>query len=242
MANQKTITESREETRIDWKVISVRFIFTTLLIGAALFLPAGRLDWWEGWVYLIYTAGTLILSRIVLIKKYPDIAQERMDAGKKENVKAWDKYLVQIVAVFFPIAAWVIGGLDERFGWSPELADGVQIAAFAVSCAASVFSTWAMFANRFFSSHVRIQFDRGHTVIRGGPYQYVRHPGYAGAVVSWIAAGIFFGSYWMAIPIILTIAAFIVRTALEDRTLQDELPGYREYTQEVRYRLIPGIW
>ena len=193
-------------------------------------------------MYLIYTAGTLIVSRIVLIKKFPDTAQERMDAGKKENVKAWDKYLVQMVAVIMPIAAWILAGLDVRFNWSPELSDGIQIAAFVVSCAASLFSTWAMFVNPFFSSHVRIQTDRGHTVTRSGPYRFVRHPGYAGAVVSWMATGIFFGSYWMAIPILLTIAVLVVRTALEDRTLQEELSGYQEYTTEVKYRLIPGIW
>jgi protein-S-isoprenylcysteine O-methyltransferase Ste14 len=240
--NKQKKGDTKNETVIDWKVIVVRFGFTTLLMAAALFLPAGRWDWWEGWVYLIYTAGTLFLSRIVLIKKYPDTAQERMDAGKKENVKVWDKYLVQIVAVIMPIAAWVIAGLDFRFKWSPELTDSIQITAFVVSCAASIFSTWAMFANPFFSSHVRIQTDRGHTVTRSGPYRFVRHPGYAGAVVSWMAAGIFFGSYWMAIPILLIIAVFVVRTALEDRTLQNELPGYKEYTSEVKCRLIPGIW
>jgi protein-S-isoprenylcysteine O-methyltransferase Ste14 len=241
MKQQKEI-DNHSKTVIDWKVIVVRFVFTTFIIAAALFLPAGRWDWWEGWMYLIYTAGTLIVSRIVLIKKFPDTAQERMDAGKKENVKAWDKYLVQMVAVIMPIAAWILAGLDVRFNWSPELSDGIQIAAFVVSCAASLFSTWAMFVNPFFSSHVRIQTDRGHTVTRSGPYRFVRHPGYAGAVVSWMATGIFFGSYWMAIPILLTIAVLVVRTALEDRTLQEELSGYQEYTTEVKYRLIPGIW
>jgi protein-S-isoprenylcysteine O-methyltransferase Ste14 len=242
MQQSKKKKDNHSITVIDWKVIVVRFTFTTFLIAAALFLPAGRLDWWEGWVYLIYTAGTLLVSRIVLIKKFPDTAQERMDAGKKENVKAWDKYLVQLVAVIMPTSALIIAGLDVRFKWSPDLPDSIQTAAFVMSCAASLFSTWAMFANPFFSSHVRIQTDRGHTVTRSGPYRFVRHPGYAGAVVNWIGVGIFFGSYWMAIPILLAIIMFIVRTALEDRTLQEELPGYRAYTQEVKYRLIPGIW
>jgi protein-S-isoprenylcysteine O-methyltransferase Ste14 len=243
MPRQKKLqAESRENVEIDWKVILVRFMFTTGLMGGLLFLSAGRLDWWEGWVYLIYTITTLIVSRIILIIKFPETAQERMDAGHKDNVKHWDKFLMPIVAWSMPMVAWVVAGLDVRFGWSPEIPDGVQIAAFVVSCAASLFSTWAMFANQFFSSHVRIQTDRGHTVTRSGPYRFVRHPGYAGAIISWIAAVIFFGSYWMAIPVFITIIAFIVRTALEDRTLQEELPGYREYTQEVRYRLFPGIW
>ena len=241
--NDQKIKNNRTiDISINWKVIAVRFTFTTLLIAAALFLPAGRLDWWEGWVYLVYTAATLIISRIILISKYPDTAQERMDAGKKENVKVWDKYLVQIVAVIMPIAAWIIAGFDVRFRWSPDLPDSIQIAAFLVSCLASLFSTWAMFANPFFSSHVRIQTDRGHTVTRSGPYRFVRHPGYAGAVLSWATAVVFFGSYWMAIPAFLTIAALILRTGLEDQVLQEELHGYQAYTQDVKYRLIPGIW
>ncbi|MDO9547139.1 MAG: isoprenylcysteine carboxylmethyltransferase family protein [Pelolinea sp.] len=243
MADQgKNEVDSKEKSVIDWKVVAGRFVFTTALMGGLLFLSAGRWNWWEGWVYLIYTAGNLIISRVVLIYKFPETAQERMDAGKKENVKKWDKYLVPIVAVSMPMAAWLIAGLDVRFGWSPALPDSVQIAAFVVSAAGSLFSTWAMFANPFFSSHVRIQTDRGHTVTRSGPYQFVRHPGYAGGIICWIGAAVFFGSYWMAIPVFLTIIALIVRTALEDRTLQEELPGYREYTQEVRYRLFPGIW
>lgn len=227
---------------IDWKVILVRFMFTIGLMGGLLFLSAGRLDWWEGWVYLIYTITTLIVSRIILIIKFPETAQERMDAGHKDNVKHWDKFLIPIVAWSMPMAAWVIAGLDVRFGWSPALPDGVQIVAFVMSCAASLFSTWAMFANPFFSSHVRIQTDRGHSVTNSGPYRFMRHPGYAGAIVNWIAAVIFFGSYWMVIPVFLIIVAFVVRTALEDRTLREELPGYREYMEEVRYRLFPGIW
>lgn len=243
MATQeKKAIDSEKKTVIDWKVITVRFVFTGGLMGAILFFSSGRLDWREGWVYFIYTFGTLVVSRIVLILKFPETAQERMDAGQKENVKSWDKFLVPIVAWSMPLAAWVIAGLDARFGWSPELPDSIQLAAFVVSAAASLFSTWAMFANQFFSSHVRIQTDRGHTVTRSGPYQFMRHPGYAGAIISWIAATVYFGSYWMAIPVALTVIALIIRTALEDRTLQEELTGYLEYTQDVRYRLFPGIW
>jgi len=105
-----------------------------------------------------------------------------------------------------------------------------------------MFSTWATFTNRFFSSHVRIQADRGHTIVRTGPYRFMRHPGYTSGIVSWLSTPIFFSSIWAWIPTILTIIGYIIRTALEDRTLQEELPGYMEYTQEVRYRLLPGIW
>jgi len=99
-----------------------------------------------------------------------------------------------------------------------------------------------MLANRFFSSHVRIQTERGHQVVDRGPYRIVRHPGYAGLLVTWVAAPLFFSSYWMLIPTVIAIAAGVWRAALEDHTLQEELPGYKEYARRVRYRLLPGIW
>ncbi len=99
-----------------------------------------------------------------------------------------------------------------------------------------------MLANRFFSSHVRIQTDRGHMVVNQGPYKYVRHPGYAGGLLSWVASPIFFSSYWVIIPTMLAITASVIRTSKEDQTLQEELPGYADYVREVKYRLLPGIW
>ena len=106
----------------------------------------------------------------------------------------------------------------------------------------SLVGSWAMFANRFFSSHVRIQTERGHTVISEGPYRVVRHPGYAGGLISWLAAPVFFSSYWVIIPMVLVLIASVIRTALEDQTLLVELPGYKDYARKVKYRLIPGIW
>ena len=96
--------------------------------------------------------------------------------------------------------------------------------------------------NRFFSSHVRIQTDRGHVVVDKGPYSVVRHPGYAGGLLAWIAAPVFFSSWWVAVPCVITIGLNIYRIILEDRTLQEELSGYKEYAERVRWRLFPGIW
>jgi protein-S-isoprenylcysteine O-methyltransferase Ste14 len=140
------------------------------------------------------------------------------------------------------LAGHRIAGLDERFSWSPDLPDYIQIIALAVIFLGSMFGTWAMLANRFFSSHVRIQTDRGHNVVSSGPYRILRHPGYAGAVLGWVAAPVFFSSIWVVIPAVFAIAAGILRTSLEDQTLQEELPGYKEYASKVRYRLVPGIW
>ena len=224
------------------RIVILRFIFTIILMLAVLFLSAGRLDWWEGWVYAGFTLVVLIVSRVVMLISNPDMIIERMAAGQEDNVKPWDKIIVPIIALYLPLITWIVAGLDARFGWSPDLPDGIQITALLVNFAASMFSTWATFANRFFSSHVRIQADRGHTVARTGPYRFMRHPGYTGGIVSWLSTPIFFSSVWTWIPTILTIIGYVIRTALEDRILQEELPGYMEYTREVRYRLLPGIW
>ena len=147
-----------------------------------------------------------------------------------------------ITALVGPVVSWIIAGLDVRFGWSQDLPNWIQIIALGVIFAGGMLGTWAMIINQFFSSHVRIQTDRGHTVVQKGPYRVVRHPGYAGAVVSWIAAPVFFSSYWVLVPMVLVLIGMVIRTELEDRTLQEELSGYAEYARKVKFRLIPGIW
>jgi protein-S-isoprenylcysteine O-methyltransferase Ste14 len=234
-------TSNNGISALTWKVV-FRMAFTALLMLAVLFLAAGRLDWWEAWAYVNMSLVILLGSRGILVLKYPDLALERAQARGREGVKAWDKILMPIVAFYGPLVSWVVAGLDVRFGWSPDLPDAIQWAALAVIALGSLIGTWAMLTNRFFSSHVRIQTDRGHTVVNTGPYRYVRHPGYAGGLLSWLAGPFFFSSYWVAIPTILVIFANILRTSLEDRALQEELPGYREYAAQVRYRLVPGVW
>jgi len=228
-------------TGIPWQAV-IRFLITTIFTLGVLFLSAGRLQWWEGWAYTGMTLFVLELSRSLILLKNPDMARERADAGKKEDVKAWDKIIVPLIAIYGPLVSLIIAGLDERFGWTPDLPDSIQIIALCVIFLGTMVSTWAMVVNRFFSSHVRIQTDRGHTVISAGPYRVVRHPGYAGGIFAWIATPVFFSSYWVVIPTVAVILLTIIRTALEDRTLKEELPGYREYTERVRYRLLPGIW
>jgi protein-S-isoprenylcysteine O-methyltransferase Ste14 len=228
-------------TGIPWLAV-IRFLVTTIFMLGVLFLSTGSLHWWEGWAYTGMTLLLLVLSRSLILLKNPDMVKERAEAGKKEDVKAWDKILVSLIAIYGPLVSWIIAGLDERFGWTPDLPDYIQFIALCVIFLGIMVSTWAMVVNRFFSSHVRIQTDRGHTVVSAGPYHVVRHPGYAGGIFAWIAMPVFFSSYWVAIPSIVVITLTIIRTTLEDRTLKEELPGYREYTERVRYRLMPGIW
>jgi len=243
MKNQTSPQSNKSETSsILWKA-GLRFLVTILFMLVILFLAGGRLDWWEAWAYVAMTLVVLISSRARLIYKNPDLAQERAaSADQKEGVKPWDKILMPLTAIYLPLISWVVAGLDERFGWSPDLPDIIQVIALVVIFLGSLIGSWAMITNRFFSSHVRIQTDRGHTVVNTGPYRIVRHPGYAGGIISWLAAPVFFSSYWVIIPTILAAICSFLRTKLEDRTLQEELPGYKKYALEVPYRLVPGIW
>jgi protein-S-isoprenylcysteine O-methyltransferase Ste14 len=224
------------------QIVIIRSIITIAVMIGVLFLSAGRWDWWEGWVYCAFTLIILIGSRAVMFANDPDMIVERMAAADEENVKPWDKFFVPVIALITPLITWIIVGLDKRFGWSPDLPNWAQLTALGANFIGTIFSTWATFANRFFSSHVRIQTDRGHIVVKDGPYRFMRHPGYMGGIVSWLSTPVFFSSIWAWIPSLLTVAGYVVRTALEDRTLQEELPGYKEYAQEVRYRLLPGVW
>ncbi len=227
----------------DFKVV-LRLVIFVLLTPAALFIPAGRLDWGMGWVFVgVYIFATVV-SRVIVMRQDPDLAVERAKSIERdrEGVKDWDKLLSLLVALLGPLLIWIVAGLDERFGWSPPISPWLAIVAIIVALLGSVLGTWAMLSNTFFSGTVRIQEERGHTVASGGPYRYVRHPGYVSGILFDVATPLILGSLWALIPTALTICAFVVRTALEDKTLREELDGYDEYARQTRYRLLPGVW
>lgn len=207
-----------------------------LLIAVLLFASAGRLDWLWAWVYL--GTGIVILAINASVMS-PELIAERGEP--RENVKKWDRVLTTLT-IIPTFALFVIVGLDERFKWSPELPLAVHVVALLIATLGQGVFTWAMASNKYFSTAVRIQMDRGHTVATGGPYRYVRHPGYAAFIITWLCNPLLFGSLWALIPGGIIAVFLIVRTALEDRTLWEELEGYKEYAQRVRYRLVPGIW
>jgi len=219
-----------------------RFLFTTLLMIGIFWLSSGRLDWWEMWAYLVNFLIVVVAGRVYLMVRDPELIRERMQADKMENVKSWDKWLMPLIAVYMPLLTLVVAGLDKRFGWTPGLPDWIQIIALGILFLSGMLGNWAMRTNRFFSSQVRIQTDRGQHVVDMGMYSVVRHPGYASGLLAWFAAPVLFSSWPAAIPCVVTILLYIYRTKKEDRVLQEELPGYKEYTERVRYRLIPRIW
>ena len=214
----------------------LQVVIQTLLIAAILFIASGRLDWGWAWAYLGVGVGILVINASVLP---PELIAER--GQPKENVKDWDRVLA-IFIIIPTLGTLIVIGLDERYGWSPQLAWGIHLTALAFLALGQGLFTWAMASNKFFSTAVRIQMDRSHAVASGGPYRYVRHPGYVGYIISWFATSLTLGSLWALIPAGLVMCLMVVRTALEDRTLLEELDGYQDYAAQVHYRLLPGIW
>ncbi len=210
-----------------------------LFLAASLFLAAGRLDWWMAWAYVGVYVSITVVGLFVIMPKSPELAEER--AHPKEDSKEWDRRLTGGTILLWP-ATLIVAGLDLRFGWSPRLALSLQLTGLAFLALGNMLGVWAMASNKFYSRLVRIQKERGHTVATSGPYRYVRHPGYAGVSVYSLATPLLLSSLWAFIPTGIMVIILIVRTALEDRVLHEELPGYVEYAQRTRYRLLPGIW
>jgi len=219
--------------------ILLRLMTFVLILAAILFIAAGRWDWVMGWVYMAMYACVTVIA-VLVVPLDPELIEERTQI--KEGVKEWDKRITVIGSVLYPLAIFIVAGLDARHGWSPRVPLMLQVAALVAAAVGNLISIWATAVNRFYSRWVRIQKERGHVVISDGPYRYLRHPGYLGQIIFSLASTLALGSLWALIPGSLFAMLLVVRTALEDRTLQDELDGYKEYTQRVRHRLIPHIW
>ena len=214
-------------------------ILKLVLGGVFIYVIAGRTDYWQGWVLVGVGVVSYIAALVVMWDKR-DLIRERSKPGP--GVKGWDRAMVAVFRVLLS-AVLVVGYLDAgRYGWSPSFPWWVYVVAYGAMTAATVPAMWAMRVNAFFSSHVRIQTDRGHAVCSEGPYAWVRHPGYSGILLYGPLLPIVMGSLWALIPGLLCIPLLVWRTMREDATLQAELPGYREYAAEVKYRLLPGVW
>lgn len=217
---------------------------TYSLIPLILLGCGGDLAWWQGWVYsvMIYIVG--IGARLWAERRHPGLMMERTRIGMRQdsNVKPWDRVLAPLMAISVSFPLVIVAGLDHRFGWSPDFPIWVNILGLVMIGAGYALGAWAIAENRFFSGMVRIQTDRCHTVCDTGPYRFVRHPGYAGNILPLPGLALALSSTWTLIPAAVALVIAVVRTALEDRTLQAELPGYQEYSRRVRYRLFPGVY
>ena len=220
----------------------VRLVLIHLSVPLTLLACGGDLRWWQGWVFflLIVTAG--VGGRIWAERRHPGLMAERTQSLRASDVKSWDKILGPLMALTLSFPLVIVAGLDHRFEWSPLFPAWLNIAGISLVALGYAFAAWAFSENRFFSSLMRIQTDRGHVVCDSGPYRIVRHPGYAGNLLSLPGIVLALGSVWTLVPVGVALIVAVLRTALEDRTLQEELPGYREYTNRVRSRLFPGVY
>jgi protein-S-isoprenylcysteine O-methyltransferase Ste14 len=226
--------------KLNFKIVAT--FFFALFFTFIPLIVSGDYYWIEGWTLAILSIVVSILSRILAAHKNPDIIQERANFTGAEGIKPWDKKIVPMIAFYMPLINYLIIGLDRRFSWSIPVLVYVRVLGLVIFLSGFFLSTWAMVENRFFSSVVRIQTERGHTVCDTGPYRWVRHPGYLGGLIGWVGIPLFLGSLWGYIPVLIEMTLYVIRARLEDQTLQAELPGYKEYAQHTRYRLLPGIW
>jgi protein-S-isoprenylcysteine O-methyltransferase Ste14 len=220
----------------------VRLIVVYLFIPLILFACGWDIGWWQAWVFTLLVMLAGIGGRLWAEHRHPGLMAERAKFEKAPNMKPWDKILAPLMAFSIAFPLCIVAGLDHRFGWSAAFPVWLNLLGFVLVAAGYAFAVWALVENRFFSGVVRIQTDRGHVVCDTGPYQIVRHPGYAGNILPLPGMVLAFSSLWTLIPAAVALVIIIVRTALEDRTLQDELPGYRDYARRVRSRLFPRIY
>lgn len=230
-------TPSTQKSALRWLR---RETIGNLVLILMLFGIVGRWDWWNGWalsaIYILWSLGTVIF----ILPVNPQMLAERAQPPKDR--KQWDFIAVSVMGVFL-LATYITACLDIRFDWATSFPLWVQITGLVFAVLGyNVILMWSMVSNAYFTAIVRIQTDREHRVASGGPYRFVRHPGYVGTILFYLATPFLLGSPWALIPAMLTAATLIVRTALEDKTLHEELPGYKEYAQQTRYRLLPGVW
>lgn len=208
-------------------------------MAVAVFWSAGRLNWWPAWAAIAVWLATFAAMDILLLRFNPDLMAERLAPPK--GAKRWDRAILSILRLT-QLARYILAGLDQRYGWTGGFPLAAQFAGLTACVLGHALLTWAMVSNAFFSQIVRIQPDRGHVVATDGPYRYVRHPAYVGLILFELGVSTLLASWWAMAASGLCASLLILRTALEDRSLQAELGGYVAYARRVRYRLVPSVW
>jgi protein-S-isoprenylcysteine O-methyltransferase Ste14 len=234
-------TDQRQQPEhIDRGRLILSFGSGLLVMVLCLFLPAGTWMWMRGWLFLLVLVLVSIPATSYLRRANPEAIAARINHPK--GTKRWDLLLGSLFILPTILAIPIVAALDDgRFHWF-HLPWWGCVLGYLLLITGMVGLTWAQSVNKFFEPTVRIQTDRGHVVIDTGPYAIVRHPGYVAAFLVFIGMPLSLGSAWALIPALLSCLLLILRTKLEDQTLREELPGYEEYTQRVRYRLISGVW
>ncbi|SLN59033.1 Isoprenylcysteine carboxyl methyltransferase (ICMT) family protein [Roseovarius litorisediminis] len=220
----------------------MRLVVVYFLIPLILLVCGGDLGWWQAWLYSLLIVAAGIGGRLWAEQRHPGLTAERQNIENYQNAKAWDKVLAPLMAVSIVFPLVIVAGLDHRYHWSPEFPLWVNAVGFILISLGYFLGAWSLAENRFFYSVVLVQTDRGHVVCDSGPYRFVRHPAYAGSIFPLFGIVLALDSVWTLFPVAAATIITVLRTVLEDRTLQEELPGYRDYARRVRYRLLPGIF
>ncbi len=230
-----------QKQKVNVVKVFIQLLLVLVILPLLPMLIAWRWDWWEAWVFFALWILSFFISRALAARRNPGILAERATSLDHKNIQAWDNVLAPLVALG-PALIPVVAGLDERFAWSNLFDLPWRLVGLALLVAGYAFSSWALIENSYFSGTVRLQSERGHHVISSGPYRMVRHPGYAGILLTSLGGPMLLNSTWAWVAALVCLIPLVVRTRLEDRFLQQELEGYREYAGRVRYRLVPGVW
>jgi len=217
----------------------IKSLLGTIFLLLILFISAGRINYWQGWLYSIICITSVLLNSFAL-KYNNELAAER--SGVKSGTKSWDKIIIGFSA-FTLLIIYIVAGLDSgRFRWSQGFHWSINAIGVILILLGEAIFLMAQKQNQFFSSLARIQTDRGHTVCDTGIYKFIRHPAYFGNIITAIGIPLILGSLWSYIPSAVSVFLIIIRTSLEDKTLINELDGYSDYASKTRYRLLPYIW
>ena len=217
----------------------VQVVATLVITMAIYFLAAGRLNLPWAWVYLGIAIASVLVGGIYVLRRNPQAINER--GRPPENQKNWDRLIVRLNSLCY-LGVYIVAGLDARFGWTAYVPFWLHLLGAFGTILSSALTYAAMAHNPFLSTVVQISDQRGHRVATSGPYRIIRHPMYSSLILGWSAIALLLGSYWTLIPGLLASILMTIRTALEDRTLMAELPGYADYARHTRFRLLPGIW
>ncbi len=219
------------------RIAVVETLVFAVVLALCLFVPAGALAWPMAWgvivVYGLFAAAGLLLLPADLLAE-----RSRLPADSRPA----DILIAGMALLLLIPATVIVSAFDHRWHWSPPVPGGVRVASLALFALGYAVSMWAAWSNPFFSAVVRIQRERGHRVVSSGPYALVRHPGYAGPVVAHLGLPVALGSLWGLVPALLGCACLMVRIVFEERVLRAELPGYRDYAERVRWRVVPRVW
>ena len=217
-------------------------LLSSILVPIILFLSAGTLDWPQAWIYTAMYLTAALGGRLLVYRINPDTLRERARSLSADKIMPGDRVIVIVIGIIGPLLMMSTAGLDHRFQISPSVPIILWVNAVILVSGGYLVAVWALVSNPFFSAVARLQDDRGQIVVKEGPYRYIRHPGYAGGIVSTFAAAIVLGSYLALIPGLLIAIVYVIRTSREDQMLATGLDGYPEYSANVRFRLLPGVW